>query len=90
MMNFGALNWFYSFIANLKKKKAFAYKPCGLHLWEATYIITAKLLHNRDIVSVHLNYFQCTEICDKLSRDLCMLSYIYLDVDEYRLTSSMP
>ncbi len=29
-------------------------------------------------------------ICDKLSRDLDMLTYIYLNVDDCWLTSSMP
>ncbi len=44
--------------------------------------IPAKLLHNRDIVSVHFNYFYCMGICDKLSRHLSMLTYIYLNVDD--------
>ncbi len=30
------------------------------------------------------------EICDKLSRDLGMLTYIYLNVNDCWLTSSMP
>ncbi len=30
------------------------------------------------------------EICDKLSMDLAMLTYTYLNVDDYWLTSSMP
>ncbi len=30
------------------------------------------------------------EICDKLSRHLSMLTYIYLNVDECWLTSPMP
>ncbi len=45
-------------------------------------IIPAKPLHNRDIVSVHFNNFYCMEICDKLTRHLSMLTYIYLNVDE--------
>ncbi len=52
--------------------------------------IHAKPLHNHEIVYVHFNYFYCTEICDKLRRDLAMFTYIYLNVDEYCLTSSMP
>ncbi len=46
--------------------------------------IPAKPLHNHDIVSVQFNYFYDTEICDKLRRDLVMLTYIilYLIVDE--------
>ncbi len=46
-----------------------------------TSIIPAKPLHNHDIVSVHFNHFYFTEICDKLSRDLAMFTYIYLNVD---------
>ncbi len=45
-------------------------------------IIPAKLLHNRDIVSVHFNHFYCTEICDKLNRYIDMLTCIYLKVDD--------
>ncbi len=37
----------------------------------------------------HFNHFYCIEICDKLSRDLAMVTYIYLNVDECWLTSSM-
>ncbi len=50
----------------------------------------AKPLHNRDIVSVHFNHFHCMRICDKLSRRLSMLPYIYLNVYECWLTSSTP
>ncbi len=49
----------------------------------------AKPLHNRDIVSVHFKHFYCMEICDKLSRHLSMLTYIYLNVCECSLTPSM-
>ncbi len=42
----------------------------------------AKPLHNIDTVSVHFNHFYCMGICDKLSRHLYMLTYIYLTVDE--------
>ncbi len=45
-------------------------------------VIPAKPLHNHAIVSVHFNNFYCTEICDKLRRDLVMFAYIYLNVDE--------
>ncbi len=44
--------------------------------------IPDKPLHNPDIVSVHVNHFNCMEICDKLRRDLAIFTYIYLDVDE--------
>ncbi len=47
-------------------------------------------LHNHNIVSEHFNHFYFTEICDKLNRDLDMLIYIYLNVDDCWLTSSMP
>ncbi len=43
--------------------------------------IPAKSLHN-DIVSVHFNHFLCMGICNKLSRHLSMLTYIYRNVDE--------
>ncbi len=46
--------------------------------------IPAKPLHNHDIVSVHLNHFYWTDICDKLRKNLAMLTY--LDVDECWLT----
>ncbi len=52
--------------------------------------IPAKPLHSSDTVSVHFNHFYCMEICGKLRRDLAMLTYIYLDVDESWLTSSVP
>ncbi len=44
--------------------------------------IPAKPLQNHDIVSVHFNHFYCTDICDKLSRVLDMLTYIYLKVGD--------
>ncbi len=44
--------------------------------------ISAKPLHNHNIVSVHFIHFYCPEICDKLSRDLAMLTYTYLNVDD--------
>ncbi len=52
--------------------------------------IPAKPLQNNDTVSVHFNHFYCMGICDKLSRHLSMLTYIYLNVDECLLTSPMP
>ncbi len=52
--------------------------------------IPAKQLHNSDTVSVHFNHLYCMGICDKLSRHLSMLTYMYLNVDECWLTSSMP
>ncbi len=53
-------------------------------------IISAKLLHNYDIVSAHFNHFPYMRICDTLKRHLSMLTGIYLNVDECCLTSSMP
>ncbi len=50
----------------------------------------AKSPQNYDIVAVYSNHVPCTQICDKLSKDLAMLTYIYLNVDEFLLTSSMP
>ncbi len=47
-----------------------------------TVNIPAKPLHNHDTVSVHFNNFYCTEICDKLRKNLATLTYIYLNVDE--------
>ncbi len=37
----------------------------------------------------NFNYFYCMEICDILSRDLDMLTYTYLNVNDCWLTSSM-
>ncbi len=34
-------------------------------------------MHNHDIVSVHFNHFNCTEICDKIRRNLSMFTYIW-------------
>ncbi len=48
-----------------------------------TVCIPSKPLYNHELVLVHFNYFHHTEICDKLKRDLAMLTYIYVDVDEY-------
>ncbi len=45
-------------------------------------IIPAKPLHNSDTFPVHFNHFYCLGICDKLSKHLYMLTYIYLNVDE--------
>ncbi len=52
--------------------------------------IPAKTLHNSDTDSVHFNHFYCMGICDKLSRHLLILTYIYLNLDECWLTSLMP
>ncbi len=52
--------------------------------------IPAKPLHNHDIDSEHFNNFDCTDICNKLRRDLAMFIYIYFNVDECCLTYSMP
>ncbi len=40
--------------------------------------ISTNPLHNSDTVIVHLNEFYCTAICDKQSRNLAMLTYIYI------------
>ncbi len=53
----------------------------SLVILHCAYVILAKQLLNFDIVSVNFNHFYCTEICDKLSRDLAMLTYIYLNVE---------
>ncbi len=47
-----------------------------------TLTIPANPLHNHGIVLVHFNDFDCTEICDKLRRDLSLLTYIYLNMNE--------
>ncbi len=52
-------------------------------------IIPAEPLHNHDIISVQFNHFYCTEICKMPQRDLALFAYIYLNVDECWLTSSM-
>ncbi len=49
---------------------------------KACPFIPAKPLYNRDIVSVHFNNFYYMGICNKLTRHLSMLTYIYLNVDE--------
>ncbi len=49
----------------------------------SSVLIPTKPLHNRDIVSVHFNHFYCIGICDKLTGHLSMLTYIYLNVDEF-------
>ncbi len=51
-------------------------------LCDLTIYILAKPLQNHDIVLVHFNNFYCMGICDKLSRHLSMLTYIYVNVDE--------
>ncbi len=45
-------------------------------------LIPVEPLQNSDTFSVHFNHFYCIEICDKLRRDLAMLTYIYLRVNE--------
>ncbi len=57
--------------------------------WTCT--ILSKPLYNHNILSdwVHFNHFPCMGICDKLSRHLSMLTYIYLNMDECWLTYSM-
>ncbi len=46
------------------------------------YSIPTKPLYNCDIGSVHFNHLYCMGMCDKLTRHLSMLIYIYLNVDE--------
>ncbi len=55
---------------------------CYICFTPNTTNIPAKLSHDHDIVSVHFNNFYCTEICDKLNRDLAMLTYISLNMDD--------
>lgn len=42
------------------------------------------------VVSEHFNHFLCIKICDTPRTDLCKLTFIYLRMDEYWLTSYMP
>ncbi len=63
---------------------------CVKYIYWKYSSMPAKPLHNSDTVSVHFNHFYCMEICDKLRRDLAMLTYIYLNVDECWLASSTP
>ncbi len=53
-----------------------------------TMWLLAKPLGIHDIISVHFNHF-CMWICDTVRSYLYMLTYIYLNVDECWLTSSM-
>ncbi len=59
-------------------------------LRQTNYYIPAKPLLNHNIVSVHFNHFPCIGICDKLSRHLSTLAYIYPKVVKCYLTSSVP
>ncbi len=51
-------------------------------------VMHSKPLLKRKIVSVHFNNFPFMKICHKLRRHVCMLTYIYLNVDQCWLTSS--
>ncbi len=54
-----------------------------------TICILANPLHSHELVGSTFNYFvYCMEICDKLRKDLAMLTYIFHNVDECWLTSS--
>ncbi len=53
-----------------------------LNIFYLSNSIPAKPLHNHDIVSGHFNHFYCTGVCDKLSSDIAMLTYIYFNVDD--------
>ncbi len=55
-----------------------------------TILIPAKPLHNHDIVLVHFNHFHYIGICDKLRRHLSLLTYLYLNMHECWLRSSIP
>ncbi len=44
--------------------------------------VPGKPLHNRNIVTVYYNSFPCMKISEILTRHFCMLTYIYLNVDE--------
>ncbi len=54
-----------------------------------SYHISAQPLHNHIIVSGHLYHFPCMKIYDTLRRHLCMLTYIYFDMDDCWLTYCM-
>ncbi len=52
-----------------------------INIWIAQ-LIPASPLYNCGIDSVRFNHFPCMGICNKLSRLLSMLTYIYLNMDE--------
>ncbi len=56
----------------------------SLALYNPIYIVAYLPSHGITmiILSVHFNHYYCTEICDKLSMDSAMLTYIYLNVDD--------
>ncbi len=56
-------------------------KPTTINVLLIVYVdiiqisfIPAKPIHNHDRVSEHFNHFYCTDICDKLRRDLSMFT----------------
>ncbi len=53
-----------------------------------TSYIPAKPLHNHAIISVHFNHFYCTEICDKLKRDLATYISMWMSVNQHLLCPS--
>ncbi len=76
-------------VGTLKTTWVWDLSPFPAAAWVQLYI-PANPFHSHDIVSVHFIHFYCTEICDKLNRDLAMLTFIYLNVDDCWLTSFMP
>ncbi len=81
--------WRSLIIRGFKKNKSYSYSDVKSENLIATrnvcshaLSIPAKPLHNHKIISVHFNNFYCTEICDNLSRELAMFTYIYLNMDD--------
>ncbi len=73
----------------VSKRPEVGYRMCAEHAQEQVTShgddagsIPAKPVHNSDTDSVHFNHFYCIGICNKLSRHLLILTYIYLNVDE--------
>ncbi len=59
----------------------------SIEMYSPGYKVTCVVHVSRVWIS---RYIYCMQICDKLSRDLAMLSYLNLNVDDCWLTSSMP
>ncbi len=56
---------------------------------QSTKYIPDKPLHN-DTVWVHFNHLYCMEICNKLRRNITILTYIWLNANKCLLQLSMP
>ncbi len=72
----------------LRQKKKNYYYMSYIYTYQSYLLLCDKVSN-----SVHFIHFPCTDICDTLSGgggDSSMLTYIYLNVDEYWLTSSIP